>query len=87
MSKYIIPHHLKGVKYYNQNIKKRLTYLKLVVFSVQYSNRARILLLLKDFCGNGSQEKGVALKVKYYKITKRAYTRTTFIVYLFFTRL
>ena len=77
MHNYIIPHHLKGVKYYNQNIKKRLTYFKLIIFSVQYTIRVKTLLLLKDFCGNGDQEKGVALKVKYYKITKKStHTKT-----------
>lgn len=31
---HIIPHHLKGVKYYNKNIKKILMYLKLIVLLV-----------------------------------------------------
>jgi hypothetical protein len=58
---YIIPHHLKGVKHYNKNIKKRLTYLKLIVFSVQYAIRIRISL---DFCGNGNRKESDFLLLK-----------------------
>lgn len=50
---YIIPHHLKGVKHYNQNIKKILTYFKLIVFLVQYTIIKRISL---DFCENGNRK-------------------------------
>lgn len=55
---HIIPHHLKGVK---QNIKKILTYFKLIVFLVQYAIRIRISL---DFCGNGNRKESDFLLLK-----------------------
>ncbi len=62
--KYIIPHHLPTVNQYNKNIKKILTYFKLIVFSVQYTIRVRISLLLKDFCENGNRKESDFLLLK-----------------------
>ena len=58
---HIIPHHLKGVKYYNQNIKKILTYFKSIVFLVQYTIKIRLSL---DFCEIGIEKKVIAPLLK-----------------------
>lgn len=82
---HIIPHHLKGVKYYNQNIKKILTYFKLIKFSVQYTIRIRTSL---DFCENRNRkESDCPFTKKRFFNKRRTNTELTFIVYLLSVRL